>query len=59
MCSSDKLIAAGIIVLTVTGIMSLVLEIRENPVEVAIGSVIVSIIALVTFLLIYYIPKDS
>jgi len=59
MSSNDKLIAVGIIVLTITGLMSVVLEVRENPLEVAVGSVIVSMIALVAFSLIYCIPKDS
>jgi len=55
MSSNDKLIAVGIIVFSVTGLMAIALAITENPVGVATSS----IIALVAFLLIYYIPEDS
>ena len=58
MNNNNKLvtIVLGIVIIySVTGLMSVALKLTENPVEVAIGSVIAPIV----FLLIYYIPEDS
>jgi len=58
MSNNDKLITIVlgiVIVFSVTGLMTIALKLTENPVEVAIGSVVAPIV----FLLIYYIPEDS